>query len=74
MTSQFDGTREDREEAIKGDKYSDVHMYSDGLVLILTVIWVDDQLTKQNLPFLITTLSRFNISINKKYGVYNQEP
>ena len=29
----------------------------------------DDELIKQNLPFLRTTCSGRNISINKKYGV-----
>ena len=60
---QFDGASKDREEAIKGDKYSDESGSGPGSDLS------DDELTRQNLSFLRPTRSGRNISINKKYGV-----
>ena len=46
---QFDGASEEREEAIEGDKYSDESGTDPDSDLS------DDELTRQNLSFLITT-------------------
>lgn len=60
---QFDEASQEREEAIEGDKHSGESGTDPDSDLS------DEELTKQNLPFLTTTHSGHNISINKRYGI-----